>query len=236
MMYETTKSFLDSRTKIVLIITINGLLIQCGISSAGLIWNGLLLLLPISFYLIAGKYRKAICNGFVYTICLLLLTFLLPKLSGGAAIVLSSICALFLKIMPGITFGFYLIRTIEASDMIAALDKMHLPKAFIWTVSMVFRFFPTVAEELSATWDGVRMRGHTVGYRFLHPISCLVDVFVPLTVSVMNIGDELLMATLTKGFKIDAKRTSISEPRLRAQDFSILFLCCVGWIIQIFMK
>ena len=119
---------------------------------------------------------------------------------------------------------------------VAALDRMHLPKGFNWTVSMVLRFFPTVKEDLSATWDGVRLRGHDLGYCVLHPVSALVDVFVPLTVSVVNIGDELLMATLTKGFDIHGERTSISVPILKIQDWLLMALCCAGWGIQIFMK
>ena len=227
---------LDPRTKIVLIVTISGLLIQCGLSPAGLVWNALLLSVPLAFYLAAGKYKKALWNGCLFLVCLLLLAFLLPRLSGGAAILLSSVCALLLKLMPGIAFGLYLIRTIEAADLIAALGQMHLPPALIWTISMVFRFFPTVEEELAATWDGVRLRGHTLGSSLLHPVSALVDVFVPLIVSVVNIGDELLMATLTKGFSIHAKRTSISVPKLRAQDFCVLALCGAGWGIRILMK
>ena len=228
--------FLDPRTKIFLIITVSGLLVQCGLSPMGLALNGALLCIPLLFYVAAGKYRKALCHGCLYAVCLGLLAFLLPELSGGAAISLSSVCALFLKLTPGITFGFFLICTIEASDLIAALDRMHLPKGFNWTISMVLRFFPTVKEELAATWDGVRLRGHTMGYCVLHPISALVDVFVPLTVSVVNIADELLMATLTKGFDIHGKRTSISVPKLKLQDWCLLALCCAGWGIRILRK
>ncbi len=236
MIQKAKPSFLDPRTKLLLVVTVSGLLVQCGLSAAGQIENGILLCIPLLFYAAAGRYRKAICHGFLYAVCLGLLAFLLPRLSGGAAIFLSSACALFLKLMPGISFGFFLICTIEASNLIAALDRMHLPKGFNWTVSMVLRFFPTVKEELSATWDGVRLRGHTIGYCLLHPLSALVDVFVPLIVCVINIGDELLMATLTKGFDIHAKRTSISVPKLKVQDIVLMALCCAGWGIQISMK
>ena len=236
MIQKAKPSFLDPRTKIFLIITVSGLLVQCGLSAAGLIENGALLCIPLFFYVAAGKYWKAICHGLLYAMCLGLVAFLLPELSGGAAIFLSSVCALFLKLTPGITFGFFLICTIEASDLIAALDRMHLPKGFNWTVSMALRFFPTVKEELSATWDGVRLRGHTIGYCLLHPVSTLVDVFVPLIVSVVNIGDELLMATLTKGFDIHRTRTSISVAKLKVQDMVLIALCCAGWGIHISMK
>ena len=227
---------LDPRTKILLVITVSGLLVQCGLSPLGLMENGILLCIPIIFYAAAGKYRKAVSHGLLYAVCLGLMAFVLPKLSGGGAILLSSLCALFVKLTPGIAFGFFMICTIEASDLIAALDQMHLPKGFNWTVSMVMRFFPTVKEELSASWDGVRLRGHTTGYCLLHPVSTLVDVFVPLIVSVVNIGDELLTATLTKGFDIHGKRTSISVPRLRTQDVILVLLCCTGWGLKIFTK
>ena len=228
--------YFDPRTKILLIITVSGLLIQCGLSPLSLMWNGLLLCVPLGFYLQAGKYRKALGNGLLYAVCLLLLAFLLPKLSGAWAILLAAVCALFLKLTPGILFGLYLMTTIEAADLIAALNRMHLPKALVWTISIVFRFFPTVGEELAATWDGVRLRGHNLRYCLLHPICTLVDVFVPLIVSVVNIGDELLMATLTKGFSVHAERTSISEPRLKVRDYALMALCCGAWGAQYLMK
>ncbi len=157
MIQKAKPSFLDPMTKLLLVVTVSGLLVQCGLSAGGLIENGVLLSVPLAFYAAAGKYRKAICHGCLYALCMGLMIFLLPELSGGAAVFLSSVCALFLKLMPGIAFGFFLICTIEASDLIAALDRMHLPKGFNWTVSMVLRFFPTVKEELSAAWDGVRL-------------------------------------------------------------------------------
>ncbi len=236
MIKKTKLGFLDPRTKLLLVVTISGLLVQCGLSTMELIENGVLLSIPLIFYIISGKYRKAICHGCIYIVGLALLMFLFPKLSGGAAIFLSSVCALFIKLMPGIAFAFFMICTIEASDLIAALDRMYLPKGFNWTVSMVLRFFPTVKEELSATWDGVRLRGHTLGYCLLHPVSALVNVFVPLIVSVINIGDELLMATLTKGFDIRGIRTSISVPKLNVQDIILIAFCCIGWCIHILIK
>ena len=235
-MHDEKGSFLDCRTKILLIMTISGLLIQCGLTPGMLIWNGVLLTVPILSYLSSGKWKKAVGYSCLYLSNLLLLAFLLPELKGTWAIVLSAVAALFLKIMPGMTFGFHTIGTIEASDLIAALSKMHIPSCLVWTISLVFRFFPTVKEEFMATTEGIRMRGHTVGYCILHPISTLVDVFVPLIVSVVNIGDELLMATLTKGFRTDGNRTSITNPKMHVQDYVAILLMIAAWCITNALK
>ena len=235
-MPEEKESFLDCRTKILLIVTISGLLIQCGLTPGMLIWNGVLLSVPILGYLSSGKWRKGLGYSCLYLIVLLLLAVLLPEMKGKGAIVLSAIAALVVKIMPGITFAFHTIGTIEASDLIAALTKMHMPSCLVWTISMVFRFFPTVKEEFLETMDGMRLRVHTVRYCIFHPIATVVDVFVPLIVSVVNIGDELLMATLTKGFSTDAERTSITDPKLKIQDYIAFILMGLAWLITYRLK
>lgn len=235
-MPDARESFLDCRTRILLIITISGLLIQCGLTPGMLIWNGVLLSVPILGYIFSGKWKKGVGYSCFYLIVLLLLYFLLPQLKGTSAIVLSAVAAIFIKIMPGIAFAFHVIGSIEASDLIAALTRMHMPGCLVWTISLVFRFFPTVKEEFLATMDGMRMRGHTTGYCILHPISTLVDVFVPLIVSVVNIGDELLMATLTKGFSAEQERTSISDPRMKTQDYVAFLLMGMAWLVTYRLK
>lgn len=233
---KVLQRFLDPRTQIALIITVSGLLIQSSMTGTQIILNILLLSVPIIFLLSGRQYKKALFYTGLFAANCFLAISIIPKVSTRYAIFLSTVTALCIKVMPGIILGFYIMSTIEAADLIAALEKTHMPKAVIWTISIVFRFFPTVKEELSATMDGIRVRGYRTSIFFLHPVDALTYVFVPLIVSVVCIGDELLRATLTKGFSIHGKRTSLSEPKLKGQDYLVMCLLLGAWILHFILK
>ena len=75
-------------------------------------------------------------------------------------------------------------------------------------------------------------RGHTAGWCLSHPLSAIEDVFVPLLVSVASIGDELLMAGLSKGFTLNGERTSITDTRIKALDWIAIVLMAAAWCVQ----
>ena len=66
----------------------------------------------------------------------------------------------------------------------------------------------------------------------LRPVTALEFVFVPLIMSVVSIGNELLMAVLTKGFSMNGERTNVRVQKLRVQDYVAFSLAGVAWVIK----
>ena len=229
---ECHQSFLDPRTKLALIITVSGLLIQCSMVGWEIALNVVLLAVPIVFLIAGKRYGKGIFYALLFLLNVIIAVVVIPQVGRSWTVLLGAMVAICIKVMPGLVLGFHIMGTIEAADLIAALEKTHMPKALTWTISIVFRFFPTAKEELSATIDGIRVRGHRLSSLLFHPIDALTFVFVPLIVSVVSIGDELVMATLTKGFSIHGARTSIADPVLRLQDYGAFALMAVAWILH----
>lgn len=231
---KNRSSFLDPRTKILLLITVSEILIQGKMKGVLIVVNIIMLLIPLIFFWIDKKHKKAIRYGVAFFMGVILELVLLPELTGQSAVIVSAIIALVIKIMPGIALGFHVMMTTEPAQLLSALQKMHLPNVIIWTLCLVFRFFPTVKEELGFTLDAIKIRMGGLGQCIARPLSALEFIFVPLIMSVVNIGNELLMAALTKGFSVNARRTNVCEQYLKKQDYVIFGGACIAWMIKIF--
>ena len=59
--------------------------------------------------------------------------------------------------------GYFVVTTTTVSEFVAAMERLHLPQQITIPMSVMFRFFPTVAEEWSAIGDAMRMRGVRFG-------------------------------------------------------------------------
>ena len=227
-----TKTALDPRTQLVLIVSVSGMLIQCSMTGWNAVLNLILICVPLIFLIQAKRIRKAVSCTVLFLVSWIVAVFVIPHMSATAAILLSALTALFIKIMPGIVLGFHIMTTIEPADLIAALRKMYLPGSLVWTISIVFRFFPAVKEELEQTLQGMKTRGVHLSSFFQHPVEMMEIVSVPLIVSVVNLSEELLMATLTKGFSVHNERTSLSDPKMGKRDWAVMILITAAWILH----
>ncbi|MGO1480593.1 MAG: energy-coupling factor transporter transmembrane component T [Brachybacterium sp.] len=136
-------------------------------------------------------------------------------------------------ILPGLTCGWYALRTTTASEFIAAMQRLHCPDALTIPASVIFRFFPTVAEEYRDITTAMRMRGIS-GLR--NPVAMLEYRFVPLLVSVVSIGNELSISAVTRGLGSGRKRTTICRIGFRAADalvISVLLVCALLLLGQV---
>jgi energy-coupling factor transport system permease protein len=143
----------------------------------------------------------------------------------GATAVLSYLTALCLT-GPLLMIGMLLVSTTRVSEFIAAMEKLHLPQAFTISLSVMFRFFPTVREEWDAIQDAMRLRGIGFSVRNLisKPLSMLEYILVPLLGSAVKIGEELSAAALTRGLGAPNPRTSICKIGFEGWDMAVILL------------
>ena len=86
--------------------------------------------------------------------------------------------------------GAYLISSTSISEFIGAMERMHITEKIVIPMSVIFRFFPTISEEYQAIRDAMKMRGIRFGGK--NPFLMLEYRLVPLMVSVVKIGDEVM--------------------------------------------
>ena len=119
----------------------------------------------------------------------------------------------------------------KVSEFVLAMQRMHIPEAFIIPFSVMFRFFPTISEEAGSIGNAMRMRGIT-GKNFLkNPQAVLEYRIVPLMMSVVTIGNDLSAAALTRGLGNGKKRTSICKIGFHWKDFALMIIVTAALLV-----
>lgn len=221
-----SKSLLDPRTKMLLVITITSVMIGGGNGGYMNLIKPTLTVIPLILQLSEKKWRSALLYVTIYLMAFLGELLLVPRVTGFLNFILVACCGIFSRFMPGIAMGSYLVNTTTVSEFMSAMERMHLSQKIAIPLSVMFRFFPTVGEEYSAIGDAMRMRGIRFGGK--KPGKMLEYRMVPLMVSCVKIGEELSAAALTRGLGAPHKRTNICAIGFGKFDIVIMSICVVS--------
>lgn len=224
--------WIDPRTKVLMLAGINVVLLGSSFDVFGMTMKSVMALVVVFFLVNAGKARVAAVFVLLFTAAAFLETAneqVLLGLMGSTSIVglmLRFIAMLMLQFIPGTMFAYAMIVGTKVSEFVAAMEHMRLSQKIIIPFAVIFRFFPTVAEEYSSIKDAMRMRG--LGWRN-GPVAMIEYRLVPLIVSIVKIGDELSAASVTRGLGGDVKRTNACRVGFGPADiiFVVLIATCV---------
>lgn len=225
------RALLDPRTKMLLVITITSVVIGGGNGGAMNVIKPALTAVPLLLFLAERKWRAALIYVTVYMAAFAGELFLVPVTKGFLNFIVVACCGIFSRFMPGIAMGSYLVGTTTVSEFMAAMEHLRLPRKITIPLSVMFRFFPTVAEEYGAIRDAMRMRGIRFGGG--KPEKMLEYRMVPLMISCVKIGDELSAAALTRGLGAPVKRTNICQIGFSVFDVLAMLVCILGFCILI---
>ena len=115
--------------------------------------------IPLLLLLAAKKWKDSVLYILIFGGSLCLKMFGLSRLTGVFNYIAVAVVGILLRFTPGIVMGYFVVTTTTVSEFVAAMERIHLPKQITIPMSVMFRFFPTVAEEWSAIGDAMRMRG-----------------------------------------------------------------------------
>lgn len=219
---------LDPRTKILLLAAISVFVLGGTGGKAMAMFSLILSAVPLLLLLAAKHWKAAAGYVLVYVLCYVLSLTLLPITKGAVNYALLFICGLSLHFMPGLMMGYFVIATTTVSEFVAAMERMHVTEKIVIPMSVVFRFFPTVIEELFAISDAMRMRGIRFGGG---KASAMLEYrMVPMMNCSLKIGEELSAAALTRGLGAPIKRTNICQIGFHCQDVVMLLLCTASFL------
>ena len=220
------KSLLDPRTKMLLLTFVSVFVL----GNAGGVYSNefrfILNYIPLFFLLASGRIGTFIKGFSLYAAGYLLQFFAAPHIHGTLGFLCLAIIGIFLRFLPGVLTGMYVVSTTTVSEFICAMERMHIPQVITIPLSVMFRFFPTVGEEVSSINKAMAMRDIKFGgkkvfkmieYRLIPMISCSV-----------KIGQELSAASLTRGLGGPEKRTNICKIGFGWEDFLVFFLLIGG--------
>lgn len=210
---ETFQLELDPRTKILILLGSNLLIFFNPDSHVQICYIVFLSLL----YLLSHRYKALLGFLAIGVLCLLLNHFILPA---GPKIFISlfSISINYtLKIFPNMMSAAFLILTTSLHDAILAMRKFHFSQNLITALSVTFRYFPAIREEMRHIADAMKMRS-------LPLISRLVAFSIPMMMAATNTAEELSAAAVTRGIENPSQKTSLKELKFRSLDITIIVL------------
>ena len=224
---------LDPRTKLFVMITLVVFALGGTGSDIAAVRVGTVVVsaLPVLLLVTARDYKKAAVLGSLYALMKAVAIFLVPDLT-GAALSFWGICSMiFVRLMPGLIMGAYMLSSTTVSEFIAAMHRMHIPQQITIPLSVMFRFFPTVLEEFHSINTAMKMRDIRIGGR--HAGRFIEYRLVPLMVCSVNIGSELSAAALTRGLSAGVQRTNICKIGFHMQDLAVLLLTAAVYFLWI---
>lgn len=219
---------LDPRTKLLLVITAAAFVLG-GLGGGKLAFiMPCMCVLPFLLLLTAGKWKPAIVYAAVFTAAYSTNLLLIPKLSGFLQFFLLGCTGILSRFMPSAVLGVYVVSTTTVSEFTAAMERLHVSDKIIIPMSVMFRFFPTLAEEYAAINAAMRMRGISFGGG--RPGKMIEYRMIPLMTCAAKIGEELSAAALTRGLGGKVRRTNVCEIGFKAQDVVLTALCAAAFI------
>lgn len=221
-------SLLDPRTKLLLLFTSSVFVVGNAGERWMVVFYWILVYLPLLLLLAEREWVAALVAAAIYAGCYFAQMALQHDLTAWESM-LALLLYVITKILPTIILARYIVRTTKVSEFLTAMHRMHVTDKLTIPISVIFRFFPTVAEESGAINDAMRMRGIEMGAK--KATEAVEYRLVPLIASCSTIGEELSAAAMTRGLDVGKKRSCIWNIRFRFFDWVIMILCagCFIW-------
>lgn len=224
---RSAHSLLDPRTKLLLLFTSSVFVVGNAGEKYMVVFYWILVFLPVLLLFAEREWKAGLVAISIYIgsyYAGIALQHELSAVESALALMLYVVT----KFLPTVILARYIVKSTKVSEFLAAMNRMHVPDKFTIPISVIFRFFPTVAEESKAINDAMRMRGIEMG---ANKASEAVEYrMVPLIASCSLIGEELSAAAMTRGLDVGKRRTCIWNIRFGIQDFAVIALCLICFV------
>ena len=222
---------LDPRSKLVLMVIMSFFVLGGAGSGVMNYIRPVLCIIPFFLLFCRHRFGAAAFYAVSYTGCYVLRMLWPSEIDGILGLTVLFITDIFCRFLPGYALAYYTITSTTVSEFNGAMERMHVPEKIIIPLSVMFRFFPTVMEEIQSINCAMRMRGIRLGGTKIDKM--LEYRLVPLMVCSLRIGEELSAAALVRGLGAPIKRTNICKIGFHFQDIVILILCGATVIVYI---
>ena len=126
--------------------------------------------------------------------------------------------------------GKYMIKTSDVGSIISSMDALKIPSTVSIPIAVMFRFFPSFAEERNNIKMAMKIRGIDTK----NPVKYLEYVLVPLLIISSNIADDIAKAAETKCIANPIKKTRYITVGVHLIDFiyiSLIAAIAVGGVV-----
>lgn len=168
--------------------------------------------------------------------CTLVITFFIPALG---EMTVQNLLIPFLRglTMMNLVMGLALSTKIE--NIMAALSQLRLPFVITLPSTVMIRFIPTFAHDVSQVWETLKIRGWQLNFKMLcfHPLLCARLIFTPILFRALKSSEALGVAAelkgLDRGLGQHAANAFSSEQTLDKKDWLALGLSVCTLILAL---
>lgn len=222
---------LDPRTKIIILVIISFMVFN----EAPIYVSGILVLIPFICLFFSNYKKAAVIYVVLYVAAKYIQIFLLPNSTGIISIILVTFSYTSSRMLPILIMGYYTIASTKVSEFISAMEKSNVSKDIIIPLSVVFRYIPSIIEEIKSITNAMKMRGFGLTVKsFKNPLKLIEFYMVPILISAVKTSDELSAASLTRGLSNPKKRTHLVDTEFSKLDYSLLLISVIGFLIYVF--
>ncbi len=132
---------------------------------------------------------------------------------------------------PCILIAVLIVTDYNSSEILSALQRLHLPKIFIIGLTITIRYIPTFRREFRIIKQAMHIRG--VEFSVKHPLRTFEYLLVPQLFRCVSLSAELTAAGLTKGIATEEKRTSYFDNQFHGVDYVMFAIGVVGLVLII---
>ena len=191
--------------------------------------SGILVLIPFICLFFSNYKKAAVIYVVLYVAAKYIQIFLLPNSTGIISIILVTFSYTSSRMLPILIMGYYTIDSTKVSEFISAMEKSNVPKDIIIPLSVVFRYIPSIIEEIKSITNAMKMRGFGLTVKsFKNPLKLIEFYMVPILISAVKTSDELSAASLTRGLSNPEKRTHLIDAEFNKWDYILLIVSIIG--------
>lgn len=216
---------IDARTKIIILAILSFMVFN----DAPFYVSGILVLIPFICLFLSNYKKIALIYILVYVIAKFLQISILPTATGILSVLLIAFSYTATRMLPILMMGYYTVSTTKVNEFIASMEKNNVPKEIIIPISVIFRYIPSVYEEIRSITDAMKMRGFGLTLKSLKsPLKLIEFYMIPILISAVKTADELSAASLTRGLSNPQKRTNLVSVSFNKFDYLFIIIAIVG--------
>ncbi len=134
-----------------------------------------------------------------------------------------------IQFYPSVMISSILFIDYTSSELLSSLQLLHLPKIFIISITVIFRYFPIFKKEFIYIKESMRLRN--IAFTFKKPLKSFEYFIVPQLFRCSILAEELTGAGLVKGIDSKVKRSTYYDVKINNVDiflFAILLFGIIG--------
>lgn len=180
-----------------------------------------------------GKWKRLMKWAVFYGLVLLLERWL-HSLGGSVSSFFGMWVLITRQFTPCMMMASVLLIDYTPTDLIAALQPLHLPKTFLVALAVVVRYIPTFKQEFGIIRESMRLR--CIPYSVRTPIRSFQYFLVPQLFRCAMLADEITAAGLTKGITNPSVRTAYQDLRMKWADWAMAAVLVMGTGVLVLWK